>query len=577
MAIGGDIRPKHGRLRNWLSNQARKDYTPYIVLGLPLLFLFVFLVWPLVKTAGNAFVLRGQQLTFDNLTLENFRRFFQPGLYQRSLYNSLYISLGVVTFTLLAGVPMGYFLARVKMPFKELFLAVTVLPLILPSFVGAFSWIILLGHEGVLRRVINSVLGLVDLSLPPIYGYFGMILTLTLSYYPFVVLLSHGAFQSANYLLEEAAMLMGAERGRILRTITLPLILPSLGAAAILVFIRAIGDFGIPAILGGDKYVLPTLIFFRISGFWDLNGAAAISIVSVAITVFVLWIQRRVVQAREYETVSAARSEMTLLEGPFIRRFAFVYCLLLILISVLPQITLVIMSFFERWIGFLPSGFTLNNYSAIPRLLRGPIANTFFLATSASIIAAIFGSLMAYIIVRRRPKGALLLDIAVMLPFILPGIVVAVSLLTTFSSGPIALGGTFSIIIISYVIRRTPYVFRSASASLSQLDPSLEEASMISGASWWYTFRRVSLPLVLPGIVSGTILTFVTLLTELSTAILLYSARTRTLPIAIYDAVSDGKFGDASALAVLLMGVVFVIVYLMNVVSGRSFSSSFKL
>lgn len=560
-----------------MMSKPRKDYTPYLVLGLPILFLIVFLIWPLLQTVTHAFVLRGQALTWENLTFVNFRRFFQPGLYQRSLYNSIVVSLSVVFFTLLIGVPMGYCLARVKMPFKNLFLAANVLPLIMPSFVGAFSWIILLGYQGGLRQVLNAVLGVFGLSLPPIYGYLGMILTLTLSYYPYVVLLSHGAFQSANYLLEEAAMLMGARRAHILRTITLPLVLPSLGAAAILVFIRAIGDFGIPAVLGGDKYVLPTLIHFRISGFWDLNGAAAISIVSVLITLFVLWIQRRVVEAREYETVSTSRSELTLHEQPLIRRIAFVYCVVITLISLLPQITLVVMSFFERWVGVLPTGFTLENYNAIPRLLRGPIANTFFLATTASLVAAAFGALMAYITVRRRPKGAIFLDLAVMLPFVLPGIVVAVALLTTFSSGTIVLAGTYTIIVISYVIRRTPYVFRSVSASLAQLDPALEEASMISGASWWYTFRRISFPLVLPGIVSGAILSFATLLTELATVILLYSARTRTLPVAIYDAVADAKYGEASALSVFLMGVVFIVVYLTNVVTGKSFASSFKL
>lgn len=565
------------RVQRWIAIQARKDFTPYIVLGLPILFLIFFLVWPLLVTVAKAFVLRGQALTWENLTFANFSRFFQPGLYQRSLYNSVVVSLAVVFFAMLAGVPMGYFLARVQMPFKNVFLTLNVLPLIMPSFVGAFSWIILLGYQGGLRQVLNKVLGVFGLQLPPIYGYLGMILTLTLSYYPYVVLLSHGAFQSANYLLEEAAMLMGARRGRILRTITLPLVLPSLGAAAILVFIRAFGDFGIPAVLGGDKYVLPTLIHFRVSGFWDLNGAAAIAIVSVLITAAVLWLQKRVVQGREYETVSTTRSEMVLHDQPIVRRIALIYCTLLTLVSLLPQITLVIMSFFERWVGLLPTGFTLQNYSAIPRLLNGPIKNTFFLATVASIITAAFGSLLAYIMVRRRPKMAILLDIAVMLPFVLPGIVVATALLSTFSSGVLVLSGTYTIIIISYVIRRTPYVFRAVSASLTQLDPALEEASMISGGTWWYTFRRVSFPLVLPGIVSGTILTFVTLLTELATVILLYSARTRTLPVAIYDAVSASKYGEASALSVFLMMSVFVVVYLMNRVTGKSFASSFKL
>ncbi len=165
-----------------------------------------------------------------------------------------------------------------------------------------------------------------------------------------------------------------------------------------------------------------------------------------------------------------------------------------------------------------------------------------------------------------------------MAPFILPGTVIAVALLSAFSgNSAINLSGTFTIILIAFILRRTPYVFRSVVASLSQLDPALEESSTISGANWFYTFRRVSLPLILPGIISGTIITFTTLLQELSTTILLYSAKTRTLPILVYTAVSDDKFGEASALSVLLLVVVFIVVYLMNKFLGKSIASSFKL
>ncbi len=475
------------------------------------------------------------------------------------------------------GVPMGYFLARVDMRFKRIILSLGILPIITPAFVGAFSWIILLGRQGILRHLINSVIGVFGLSLPPIYGLFGIIFTMSVTYSPFVILLSHGAFEAANPLLEESAMMMGASGKRIIRTITLPLVLPSLGAAAILVFIRSMGNFGIPAMIGGQQYVLPTLIYFRVNGFWDLNGAAAIAIVSVLITGVALFLQKRVVSAREYETISTASSEHKLIKTPGIKLLANLYCWFILLVALLPQIAIFITSFFEKWMGFWPEGFTLSNYAAIPQVASGPIRNSLILAAVSSFLVAIIGSLVAYITERRRPKGAMLIDFAVMTPFILPGIVVSVALLSAFSKGAIVLSGTFYIIIISFVIRRTPYVFRSVAASLTQLDETLEESSMISGASWAYTFRKVSLPLILPGIISGTILTFTTLLQELSTTILLYSSRTRTLPIQIYDSVSDGKFGLASALSVLLFVIVFVIVYLLNRFSKKSMSSSFKL
>jgi len=400
---------------------------------------------------------------------------------------------------------------------------------------------------------------------------------MTLTYLPFVFLLSHGAFKSANPLLEESAMIMGASHSRILRTITMPLILPSLGAASILVFIRAIGNFGIPAVLGGQQYVLPTLIYFRVNGFWDLNGASAIALLSVIIVVIALTIQKKVISAREYETISTASSEHKLHRHPFIKAIAIIYCSLVLLISLAPQITIITMSFFRQWIGFLPAGFTLENYKIIPQIASKTIKNSLFLATSASLLTALIGTLVAYITERRRPKGAILIDFTVMTPFVLPGIVVSVALLSTFSSGPINISGTFLILMISFVVRRTPYVFRSVAASLTQLDEALEESSTISGASWYYTFRKVTFPLILPGIIAGSILTFATLLQELSTSILLYSAKTQTLPIQIYNAVADGDFGVASSLSVLLLVTVFSVVYLMNIFVGEFASSSFKL
>ncbi len=225
----------------------------------------------------------------------------------------------------------------------------------------------------------------------------------------------------------------------------------------------------------------------------------------------------------------------------------------------------------------MPTGFTLENYRIIPQVASKAIKNSFFLAISATLLTALIGTLAAYITERRRPKGAMLIDFAIMTPFVLPGIVVSVALLSAFSSGAINISGTFLIIIISFIVRRTPYIFRSVGASLTQLNEALEESSTISGASWLYTFRRVTFPLILPGIIAGSILTFATLLQELSTTILLYSARTVTLPIQIYNNVAEGDFGIASSLSVLLMVTVFVMVFLMNTFIGDAGSSGLKL
>ncbi len=556
----------------------QKDLTPYLVFLIPMAFLCVFLFWPLVTTFLRAFMKSGNKFDIGALGVSGFKKFFTSALYQRSLKNSFIVGISVTVSSLLIGVPMGYFVARVKIPGKSLLLSLGILPVIMPSFIGAFSWIILLGRQGVLRYFFNIVLAPLGLELPPIYGMFGMIFCMSLTYYPFVFLLSHGAFSSANALLEDAGMLMGASRWRVLRTITFPLVIPSIGAAALLVFIRSIGNFGIPAIIGGDQYVLPTLIYFRVNGFWDLNGASSIAVVNVLITGAVLWFQKYVVSRREYETISASHVEIQQHKHPVLRIIAFLYCLVVLLVSLAPQIVIIVMSFFEKWQGLLPEGFTLANFSKIPKNSPKELLNSLYLSTVATLLTAILGSIIAYITERRKPKGAGILDMAVMAPFILPGTVVSVALLSAFSGkSAIPLGGTYTIIIIAYMVRRTPYVYRSVAASLTQLNPSLEEASTIAGAHWIYTFWRVSVPLILPGIISGSILTFSTLLQELSTTILLYGARTRTVPIQIYGAVADGKMGEASALSVILLIVVFAIVYATNKSKGRDLSAGLKM
>ena len=556
----------------------QKDFSQIIIFAIPMIFLAIFLLYPLVLTLLRAFWKPVEGLEFPGWSLDGFKQFFTSNLYMKSLKNSFIVSISVTLLSLLIGIPMGYCVARVKIPGKKLILSLGMLPIIMPSFVGAYTWVILLGNKGIIRVFLNWLLSPLGVEVPSIYGMFGMILCMTLTYYPFVFQLAYGAFASANSLLEESAMLMGAKNGRRMRTITLPLIMPSLGAAALLVFVRAIGNFGIPAVIGGSNYVLPTLIFFEVNGFFNINGACAIAVVNVAITAIVLYVQKYVVSRHEYETISSTHKELKQHEGKGARIVATIYCGIILVVSLLPQLTIIIMSFFTKWVGLLPEGFTFANYLRIPKYSHRELFNSFFLSITATLLCAILGSLVAYITERKKPKGAALLDLSIMAPFILPGTVVSIALLSAFSgNSAIRLTGTYTIIIISYMIRRTPYVYRSVSAQLTQLNPSLEEASTISGASWFYTFRKVSVPLIMPAIISGSIMTLTTLLQELSTTILLYSGKTRTVPIQIYGAVQDGKLGEASALSVILLVVVFIIIYSTNSKKGGDFSSSLKM
>ncbi len=557
----------------------QKDFSQFIVFAIPMIFIAIFLLYPMAITLIRAFWAPAEYtFNFTGWSLEGFRTFFGTKLYLRALGNSIIVSLSVTVLCILIGVPMGYCVARVKIPGKKLLVSLGILPIIMPSFVGAYTWVILLGNKGIVRTALNFILKPLGITLPSIYGMFGMILCMTLTYYPFVFQMAYGAFSGANALLEESAMLMGAGKARIMWTITLPLIIPSLGAAALLVFVRAIGNFGIPAVIGGNNYVLPTLIKFAYGGAGDINLASSIAVINVIITGVVLYLQKYIVSRHEYETISATHTEVKQHEGLGARIFAIILCLIVLIFSLLPQLTIIVMSFFKRWTGLLPSDFTWNNYANIFKKSSHELFNSFFLSIVATLMCAIFGSVLAYITERKKPRGSSLLDLSIMAPFILPGTVVSIALLSAFGgNGLMKLTGTYIILIISYMIRRTPYVYRSVAANLTQLNPSLEEASTISGATWFYTFRRVSVPLIMPAIISGSVMTLTTLLQELSTTILLYGPRTRTIPIQIFNAVNENDLGRASALSTVLLVVVFAIIYTMNTRKSTDLSSSMKM
>lgn len=551
----------------------RRDITPYIVLGLVILILALFIIYPLGKIIILSFIEEGDKITFKNLTLHNFSRFITPGLYRKTLINSLVVSLGTVIFSLSIGIPMAYIITRIEIPFKTSFLSLGTLPLIMPPFVGAYAWILLLGKRGIITTLIRDNLGF---SLPSIYGPFGIILAMGLSYYPFVFLLAHGVLSSADPSLEESAEIMGASQLRRILTVTLPLILPTLGAGAVIVFMRAIGNFGVPAILGGEYYVLPTLVYFQIVGYYNINAAGAIALVSTFFSILSILLLRYFTYQRGFTTITSRTKSVRLIRSKGAKILGFSYCVIILIFSLAPHIIVVVASFTKRWIStVLPSSYTLENYQKVFTISMSAILNSFFLATVATLASIVIGTLSAYVAVRKKFRGKELIDLTVMLPFILPGIMVGVAILSGFSAKPLVLSGTWIILAVAYFIRRMPYSFRATSASLAQIDIALEEASITTGANWWTTFRRVILPLMAPGIIASGIITFATLIGELTTTIILYSAQWKTITVAIYEYLISDMLGPACALGTILILSVLGTVILANKILGKGISSLF--
>ena len=549
------------------------DFTVWLVLGMVFVVLVLFLLYPISRMILASFVGRDKPIAWENLTLANFNRFFTSRLYVDAMKHSLAVSLSSMFFAVLLGLPLAFIVSRVDIPGKSLISSLATLPLILPPFVGAYSWILLLGRNGFITFWMKRLFGI---TLPSIYGFHGITIATSLSYYPFVFLMTQGAFALADPYLEESADVMGAGFFRKLRTITLPLVAPSIGAAAITVFMRAIGNFGVPSILGGEYYVLPTLIFFQIVGYYNINSASAISLVSVLFSVIALLLMRYFTARQSAVTLTTTTRQVKQITHPLAKILGMIYAVLLIVISLAPHITVLVGAFSEVWAGTpWPTKMGLDNFRRIYTHALNPLRNSLVLSTTATLVSLLMGTMVAYVAVRRKFRGRWLIDMLVMMPFVLPGIVVGVALLSSFGAPPFYLSGTAYILIIAYVIRRMPYIFRSASGALHGMDPILEQASGIMGAKLATTFRRVTLPLITPAVTAAGLLTFTTLIGELSTTMMLYSARWKTATVTIYEYLTEDMLGPACAMGTVINVIVLSGVFLATKLLGEKMSSMF--
>jgi len=554
--------------------RAMPDVLPWIAGAATIFVLVAFLAYPIIMTMVNSFAPQGQSLNWTNVTLENFQRFWTSDLYKSALVTTLIIAVSSTIFATLVAVPAAYFVARVDIPFKPLILSLSIVPLISPPFIGAYSWVILLGRSGIVTHYVREWFGL---PMPSIYGYFGIILATTLANFTYVFLFVQGALAASDPHLEESAKVMGASRWHVLRTVILPLVIPPMLAGAMIVLIEGLGEFGVPAVLGGELYVLSTLMYFQINGYFNLNATAAIALVNVAITLLVIFFLLRINRRRRFVTVGTTTQRAAQHKGRGIRIIANVYVWGLLFLALLPQIVIVFTSFAEKWPGTLwPLQYGWGNYAFVFRSVMEPLRNSLMLAAIATVACVVFGTLTGYVAERKKFAGKWALDLTIMLPFILPGIVTGVALLVTYNSGPVVLTGTATILVIGYFVRRIAYIYRAVVASVAQVDPRMEEASTVAGATWGATMWRVTIPLILPGIMAGGIIVFTTLISEMSTTVMLYSARWKTLSIAIYEQLENQQFEEAAAIGSLAIVVTLVLVFSATKLIGKSMSDLFR-
>ena len=529
-------------MRSGLSRHA----FPLGVVAIAVAFLGLFFLYPLLKVFGASLLdAQGTTLTFANYLSVLSNRFFLQGL-----TNSLTIAAAAAAFAILIGVPFAFVLARLPVGGKPALLALAALPLVLPSFVGAYALVLLFGRAGIVTGMLQSL----GIPFESIYGAKGIVLVYALTLYPYVALPTVAAFKSVDVSVEEAAQNLGASPGRMLRTVTLPIVLPSILAGGLLVFIEALENFGVPFVLAEDKPILAVEAYKLFVGETASNPASAgvLGMLLIACTVAALLIQRGILARRHFATRARGATPLLAVSPPM-RRLGAVYCWTVIVAALVPFATVVVVSLLEFRGPVLQYGLSLDNFAQLFQRSYRPLTNTVLLATLAAAGAAIIGVPVAYVVVRHRSRLSALLDVVATSPFAVAGTVLGIGLVLAYSSGFLILTGTWLIMVLAYIVRKLPFSVRSASAILHQIDPSLEEASVNLGVAPLATFLRITVPLMLGGIVGGVVLTFVTVASELSSTVVLYSGPWTTMTVAMFQALEGTSPGVASAAATVLI------------------------
>lgn len=531
---------------------------------LVVVFMLAFLIYPFCTLITRSFF----SAKTEGVTLANYIRFFTKKYYYSALGRSLQVSLFATCTTLMVGVPMAYLMSRYNIWGKKLIHIFIIMSLMSPPFIGAYSWIMLFGRAGLVTRFFADYLGI---TLPSIYGKVGIILVFTFKLFPYVYLYTSGAMGSIDSSLEEAAENLGSSKLRRLFTVTIPVIIPSILAGAIMVFMTSLADFGTPMLIGEGYMVLPVLVYNEYMS--EIGGnahlASALSVIVVLCSTTVLLVQKFYVSRKNYVMTAMRPPKEVQLHG-WQRAAATLPVCLVTFIGILPQIVVLVSSFVKCDFTGFQKGFSLGSYTTIFNRLATNIRNTFVFSTIAIVFIVIIGMLISYIVVRQKGWFAQVMDLLIMFPFVIPGAVLGISLIVAFNKEPVILTGTAAIIIIAYVVRKLPYTVRSGSAFLQQMDPSVEEASINLGVSPMKTFFMVTARLMAPGVLSGAILSWITCINELSSSVMLYGGKTSTISVAIYTEVVRNSYGTAAALAsILTVSTVVSLLIFLKVSKGK--------
>ena len=553
------------------SKKALFSFVIYVVLA-------VLFVYPFGKLFMIGFVREGSP------TFLNIADIMSKTTNLVALRHTLFVAVFVTILAVSAGVVLSWLVARTNLYLRNFFKITLIIPYIIPPFISAFAWMQLLSPVGYLNKIIMFLFHLEEAPVE-IYGKFGIIVVSAIYTYPLVYIAITKAFERIDPSFEEAARIAGAGKLRVVRDITLPVMMPAIGGAAVIVFVTSTSMFGIPAILGIPKgyIVLTTKIFLYIGSYgtkYNFNLAAAMSMLLIIIGIIGLLMQNLVTRKEKFTVITGKASGFSIIDLGALRIPATIFIVLFILFIIAAPVAAVIITSLTKAIGLAPklSNFTLGNYKyilfSVPVVWRA-IRNSFFLALTVPTITVFLSVIFAYTARYTDMKGKRAIDYIVSAPYAIPGTVIGLSMILAWIKPVlgISLYNTIWLIMIAYIARFMIFPMRTVTASIKQIDNSLAEAAQISGASKKRAVLDIIVPLIKPGIFSGWFLVFMPALTELTLSILLYSAGRETIGVTVYNMTQEGLVLETSALALLIIVVILALTLIVRKASGKKISA----
>ena len=528
----------------------RDPMTGFLVLGL-FIIVGLFVAFPIFEAIRLSFIRNGR------FSLQTWKECLSP-TYLQALWGSLKLGVLTATFSTIVGFLFAFLIERTSFKAKKLMTTLATMPVISPPFSLSLSIILLFGNNGLISKQILHL----DAS---IYGLGGLVLVETIGMFPIAFMTLSGILRQIDSTVEDAALDLSATRWQAFCTVTLPLAVPGILSAWLLVFTNSLADFANPLLLSGDYRVLSTEAYMLVTGRNNLGAGSALSFLLLLPTLTAFLAQRFWVSRKSYVTVTGKPSTtLTDLTNRPVRIALETVSWLIMSFILILYVTIVAGCFVKNW--GIDYTFTLANWGEA--LSRGwtAIRDTVTLAAIATPIAGILAMIAAMLIVRKKFPGKRLLEILIMTPYAIPGTLIGISYILAFNKPPILLVGTGAIIVINYVIRELPVGVENGIAALHQIDPAIEEAASDLGADVNTVFRTIVLPLVRPAFISSMSYTFVRSMTAVSAIIFLISARWNHLTVLIFNFSENLRFGLASVLSTVLIAIVLAVFFLMNAI-----------